>query len=84
MGPSEWGGGAAPLGDENLRIASPLARSDLTTVRISWASLKKLETEFADVRSRIGELTSIHMKYLLLAYTDNSSKDIVYELRLPF
>ena len=76
MGPSEWGGGVAPLGDENPRIASPSARSDLTTDRISWASLKKLETEFADFRSRIGELTSITMKYLLLAYTDNSSKDI--------
>lgn len=76
MGPGEWGGGEAVFGDESLRISSPIARSDVTAVHICWESLKALETEFPDVRSRVGALTSIYMKFFLLAYTDNSSKDI--------
>jgi len=76
MGPGDWGGGGPILSDENTRISSPVARTDVKVVHITRKSLKVLETEFPDLRLRLVTLGSIYLDFFKVLYADNSGKDI--------
>ncbi len=75
-GPGEWGGGGPAISEENKRISSVVARTDVTMAHVSRESLKVLEAEFPDLRLRLVTLASIYLDFFALLYADNSDRDI--------
>ena len=72
----DWSGGGPVLSENNVRMASLVARNDVTVAHISRESLKVLEAEFSDLRLRLVTLASIYLDFFNLLYADNADKDI--------
>ena len=70
------GGGGAVLAEENTRISSSVARTEVAVAHVSRESLKVLEDEFPDLRLRLVTLASIYLDAFALLYADNSDRDI--------
>ena len=73
--PGHWSDGSRVHSQENTRIVSPVARTDVTIAHVSKQALQDMEVEFPDLRLRLVTLSSIYLDFFNLLYADNSNRD---------